>query len=388
MSFRRFPIVGLLACLLGVAGWSAVAQSTDWNGERRRQERRQHITSPMMQNLQSPSYPGISPVPFARQNLRLLGQAQVEPDLIDDPVPINPEKFPLGSRVLADQSYGRHPLQKLDVYSPASPRNAPLIVMVHGGAWLQGDKAMAGVVQNKAIYWLQQGYIFVSVNYQIYGANPVIQSVDIMQAMAWIQKYAPLWGGDPNKIILMGHSSGAHLASLAAVDADRLTKLGIRPWRGTVLLDSPVFDTVQAMTGKHYPYYDMVFGDNSNLWAAASPLEQARKGTRPMLLVCSSKRKESCPQAENFAKKIMSLGGDVSINSIALTTKELNDQLGLPGSYTDAVAKAVEKMLATPFAEDGAPPPERQKAQIPAAEPAGTSSPRGIPAYGEQIAPE
>ena len=62
-------------------------------------------------------------------------------------------------------AYGSDPLQKFDVYMPATlPKNAPVIVMVHGGGWYQGDKTDTPVVTNKVQKWVPTGVIFISVN--------------------------------------------------------------------------------------------------------------------------------------------------------------------------------------------------------------------------------
>ena len=80
-----------------------------------------------------------------------------------------PGKFvlPAGGRVERDVSYGSDPAQKLDVYLPRDGKQAPILVMVHGGAWMLGDKGNTGVVANKVRHWLPQGYIVVSLNYRM-----------------------------------------------------------------------------------------------------------------------------------------------------------------------------------------------------------------------------
>ena len=74
--------------------------------------------------------------------------------------------------VIRDLAYGDHPLQKIDVYLPDpipqfAPPGAPVIVMVHGGAWMTGDKANTAVWQSKQAWWGMRGYALVSVNYRL-----------------------------------------------------------------------------------------------------------------------------------------------------------------------------------------------------------------------------
>ncbi|MBV5334560.1 MAG: carboxylesterase family protein, partial [Sulfuricurvum sp.] len=68
---------------------------------------------------------------------------------------------------LSDISYGGDKKQRLDVYLPQNPKNAPIIVMVHGGAWKMGDKKSENVVHNKMNRWVSKGIIFVSLNYRL-----------------------------------------------------------------------------------------------------------------------------------------------------------------------------------------------------------------------------
>ena len=75
--------------------------------------------------------------------------------------------LPAGAQVERDLSYGTDPQQRLDVYIPAQAKDAPILFMVHGGAWIIGDKGASGFVSNKIVRWLPKGYILVSSNYRM-----------------------------------------------------------------------------------------------------------------------------------------------------------------------------------------------------------------------------
>src|SRR5262245_14429444 len=84
--------------------------------------------------------------------------------------------IPDGVTVKTDIAYGPDPAQRMDVYLPPAPQQAPILLMVHGGAWRFGDKTNKRVVDNKVAHWVPQGVIFVSVNYRmIPDAAPVVQ---------------------------------------------------------------------------------------------------------------------------------------------------------------------------------------------------------------------
>ena len=262
--------------------------------------------------------------------------------------------LPRGGRILKDVSYGNESEQRMDVYFPAHAAQAPIIVMVHGGAWRFGDKGAVSVVQNKVARWVARGFIFVSVNYRLLPkATPLVQAEDVAMALAAIQTKASAWGGDSHKLILMGHSAGAHLVALLAAAPEKAQPFGVHSWLGTVLLDSAAMDIVQIMKSKHYRFYDHAFGKEEALWQAASPLHVLSASAAPMLLVCSSVRTDKpCEQARAFAAKAGALNTRVEISEQAMSHKQINQTLGLPGSYTDTVENfmssldvSVQKML-------------------------------------------
>lgn len=255
----------------------------------------------------------------------------------------------LGGELLADLPYGTHELQRLDVYRPLKANAAPILLMVHGGAWDIGDKRMGRVVDNKLARWLPQGYLFVSVNYRLLpDAEPLQQAEDIAQALSYVQLHAQSWGGDPQRVVLLGHSAGAHLISLLASDSAISKRHGAQPWLGTVALDSAAFDVVSIMRGKHYRLYDKAFGKAPANWRAASPLWRLQQAGAPLLAVCSSKREEACPQAEGFAERGKSLGMQVDVLPLALSHGEINEQLGEAGAYTTAVEAFFKRIGAVP----------------------------------------
>lgn len=251
-----------------------------------------------------------------------------------------------GAVVARDIAYGANEKQRIDVYAPPNVHAAPLIVMIHGGAWEGGDKTNSNVVENKATHWLARGLIFISVNYRLLPeANPVQQAEDAAAAIAFIEKKAADWGGNPAKIIVMGHSSGAHLAALIAGDPAFAAKAGAKPWAGTVVIDTEALSVSALMQGPHYGLFDKAFGSDPAFWTASSPYDQLQRGTSPMLMVCSQRRKESCPQAHEFAARAQSLGIQASVIEEDLTHENINENLGLPGAYTDAVDAFIRPLL-------------------------------------------
>ena len=246
--------------------------------------------------------------------------------------------LPSGARTESNLAYGPDPAQRLDVHIPKNAEAAPIIVMVHGGAWMIGDKGYSAVVTNKAARWLPKGYVLVSVNYRMSKSpNPADQADDVGRALAFVQAKAASWGGDPNRLLLMGHSAGAHLVALVTADARIATSQGAKNWLGTVALDSAALNVVQIMESEHPRFYDTVFGKDPAHWAATSPFQRMQSAPVPMLLVCSSQRADSCATARAFAAKATSLGGRVSVLPVDLKHGAVNSELGKPNDYTTAV---------------------------------------------------
>jgi arylformamidase len=246
---------------------------------------------------------------------------------------------PIGMRVLRDLPYGSDPAQRMDVYLPSAPQRAPVLFMVHGGGWRIGDKAMGRVTTNKVNHWVGRGYIFVSVNYRMLpAADPLEQSKDIASAVAAAQSSAAGWGGDASRFILMGHSAGAHLVALLAADPAAAYAMGAKPWLATIALDSAAYDVSRIMNERHFRLYDDAFGKDPAYWRKVSPLDRLSGTPAPMLLVCSTLRKDSCEQARSFAAQVNLRQGRATVLPLALTHAEINQNLGLPGPYTSAVS--------------------------------------------------
>jgi acetyl esterase/lipase len=248
------------------------------------------------------------------------------------------------SNTMMDVAYGSDKKQRLDVYLPTKPQNSPVIVMVHGGAWSKGDKRMDRVVENKAARWNPKGVIFVSLNYRLLpDANPLKQADDVANALAYVQNNAIKWGGDPTKIVLMGHSAGAHLVSLVSSDPTQYPAL--KPWLGTVSLDSAAMNIPKVMSAKHYDFYDEAFGADPTLWEAASPYHRLSSKAVPMMLVCSSQRPDKpCEEMEGYVQKAKSLGLYDVVQPEAMSHKEINEELGLESDYTKAVEAFIRSL--------------------------------------------
>ncbi len=252
-----------------------------------------------------------------------------------------PARAPLpGSELLPDIPYGPHPAQCMDVYRSAAGAGAgkPVLVMVHGGGWRIGDKARGAVIDAKVAHWLPRGWIVVSVNYRLLPeAGPREQAEDVALALATVQRRSGEWGGDGTRCVLMGHSSGAHIAALVAVDGALRGSHGAVPPTACVLLDSAALDVVAMMQGQPLRLHRRAFGELPAGWQAASPLHRMSSAPPPTLLLVSQSRDDSRGQAEAFAERARNLGGQADVLPLPLGHAELNRNIGEPGEGTDAI---------------------------------------------------
>ena len=114
-------------------------------------------------------------------------------------------------RGLTDITYGDGPNENLDIF-PASVANAPVMVFLHGGYWRALDKSDHSFI---APPFTREGVCVVVPNYAL---CPAVRIPDIVmqmvKALTWVWRYIHEWGGDPNRIHVVGHSAGGHLAAM------------------------------------------------------------------------------------------------------------------------------------------------------------------------------
>jgi acetyl esterase/lipase len=136
-----------------------------------------------------------------------------------------PARFAHSERT-ANVPFGPAHWQRADVYQPrhtAGP--VPVIVFWYGGAWTEGNKAEYRFV-GTALASL--GFVAVLPDYRVYPEVkfPVFLD-DAAAAVAWVQSHAAQFGGDPHRIVLMGHSAGAHMAAMLAINHEYLRRAGV-----------------------------------------------------------------------------------------------------------------------------------------------------------------
>lgn len=180
-------------------------------------------------------------------------------------------------RVAAGIAYGNDPRQRLDVYVPAGgAEGRPVVVFFYGGSWASGSRTGYGFV-GRAL--AARGFVTIVPDYRLVPDHPYPDFVeDGAAAVRWTQAHAENYGGDPQRIVLAGHSAGAYIAAMLAVDERWLGEIRAAV-RGLVGLSGP-YD----FTPGDSPETERAFGRWPNP-AEIAPIEHAGAGDPPALLL-------------------------------------------------------------------------------------------------------
>jgi acetyl esterase/lipase len=210
-----------------------------------------------------------------------------------------------GLEVSASLAYAAGPRQTLDVYRPRDAKNAPVIVFFYGGSWQYGDKETYLFV---ATSLARKGYVTVVPDYRVYPEVRFPAFLDDgAQAVRWVAQNAAKLGGNPDRIVLMGHSAGAYIAAMLALDPQWLDAVGLDPRRdlaGLVGVAGP-YDFLPI----HDPALQLIFGGPDRV--ITQPINFVRGGEPPALLLTGSADSTVDPgNSVRLASKLRAAGGD------------------------------------------------------------------------------
>jgi acetyl esterase/lipase len=197
-------------------------------------------------------------------------------------------------------AYGDHPRQVLDIYradGPAVAAGRPVVIYVHGGAWVIGNKEQQG--KPLLLHLARSGYLAVTVNYRLAPRHRwPAQIVDVKRAIAWVREHIHEHGGDPSFVAISGSSAGGHLAALAALTpGDPEFQPGFEHADTSVDACVPIyapFDLTDRAgrrgRASMRPYLERVvmttrLTDDPDTWHAASPLSRVSPDAPPMFVI-------------------------------------------------------------------------------------------------------
>jgi acetyl esterase/lipase len=184
-----------------------------------------------------------------------------------------------------------------DLYRPKGT-GWPVLVFIHGGGWTSGDKGLraggADIYGNIGRFYASRGIGVAVISYRL---QPTVawpeQLTDVARAVAWIHANVARYGGDPDTIILSGHSAGGQFAARVALDPTPLAALGVdrQVVKGLVSVSGAGLDLTDAETwrlGQPRGYYERRFrnGDTTDDWMReASPVRFVDPDSPPGLVI-------------------------------------------------------------------------------------------------------
>ncbi|WP_235037830.1 MULTISPECIES: alpha/beta hydrolase [unclassified Novosphingobium] len=267
-----------------------------------------------------------------------------------DPFPQRPEPSAVTIH------YGEDPLQDLDFWRAVGfQKAASLVLFVHGGGWKRGSKDNA-TGRFKAPHFTAEGYAFASIDYRLVPEATVEQQAqDVADALAALLAQADSLGIARGKVVLMGHSAGAHLVALVGTDPRYLSKAGLSyaDIRGVIAVDGAAYDVPAQMTERSPIMgrtYAQAFGPDPARQRALSPTLQAAAANAPAFLLLHVQRPDGIRQAQALETALRKAGTAVERESFAgkglQGHMEINRNLGDPAYPATA---SVDRWLARVF---------------------------------------
>jgi arylformamidase len=252
--------------------------------------------------------------------------------------------------------------QTLDIYAPPEGDKHPVVFWIHGGGWQAGDKTS---VQGKPQAFIDRGFVFVSTNYRLLPNVDMATIVrDVAKSLGWVHRHIAEYGGDPERIFVMGHSAGAQLAALVSIDDRYLKAEGVplSVLKGCVPVDGDTYDvpaiietaeTRRRVHGQPQATFGHreKFGNDPEKHRDFSAVTHVVKGKSipPFLILYVADHPDNAAQAQRLGDALKSAGIPATIFGAQETNhNRLNANLGMPDdpatkALFDFVSAAVEK---------------------------------------------
>jgi acetyl esterase/lipase len=264
----------------------------------------------------------------------------------------------------------------LDLFLPNDRTNFPVVVLVHGGAWIVGDNRCCGLYSSIGEFLARQGIGAVLPNYRLSpGVRHPEHVKDVARAVAWTCRHIAEYGGRADQLFLVGHSAGGHLVSLLTTDpqylrAEDVNPANIRgvvgisgvyclppgkvdvtlggpsaaafrvdelfPLRGDISTECPGLSGIPLTVNP----YGLAFGNDPCCRQNASPIHHVRPGLPPFLLINAAHDLPTLPEmADDFRRALVDQGDEAEILRVA--ERNHNSILFRAVEPDDPVARAV-----------------------------------------------
>ena len=226
-----------------------------------------------------------------------------------------------GVTVTRDVAYGQDPRHRLDFFRPAGKAGVPVVVFLHGGAYVAGERSLNDEVYgNVAMYFARQGMVGVNATYRLApAAKWPAAAEDVAALVRWLKANVASQGGDPNRIYLIGHSAGAtHVASYAFI---RSLQAPEGPGLAGMVLMSGRYLFDPSPDDPNLKNFQAYFGEDRNRYPQQSPINHVKTAPKipthiviaeydnpdldtqgALLLAAYCERDRACPRFTRMAK--------------------------------------------------------------------------------------
>ena len=233
----------------------------------------------------------------------------------------------------------------LDVHAPADKCNTPVVIWVHGGGYIRGDKS--NQIKDKIKLFNDQGWTLVSVNYRLSKPPRSQQSKhnaqfpdhydDVAASVAWVHANIAKYAGDPTRIAILGHSAGADIVSNIAVNPSYLNTYDLAPsvLRCAAPLDTEGFNKQAAGAGApdgEKIQWQTALGNNPNYLVETSATLNVKAGIGiPAMLTVIRGSKQRQTIEQGFVDALRAAGIPTTvIDAKQLTHGQVNTRIGAP----------------------------------------------------------
>ena len=254
-----------------------------------------------------------------------------------------------GLEITRSVAYGEGARRTLDVYRPNDASGLPVVVFFYGGSWQSGNKRIYKFVGTALA---RRGFTVVLPDYRLY---PEVRYPSFIEdgalALRWVRDNAARLGGGPSKLFVMGHSAGAYIAAMLALDRRWLQRVGLAPDRD-----------IAGLIGVAGPYDFLplrdktlaaIFGGVNN--AETQPISYVTPGAPPALLLTGAHDGTVDPNnATRLASRLHAAGDEVIVRTYSWV-----GHLSIIGAVTPAlrflapVLRDLEDFIARTTAQAG-----------------------------------
>jgi len=218
---------------------------------------------------------------------------------------------------------------KMDIFLPEGEKNFPMILFIHGGGWHWGDRrGFMDIYGDMGRSWAAHNIGTAVISYRLGDEHLIDEQIsDVAAAVAWIYKNAEKFNADNKKLIVCGHSAGAHLAAMIAFDPEWLGKYGLNTniikglilWSGLYDINESIAEAKCFIRKK---IWHPVFGKSEQYWKRMSPVTFIMKKNfvfSKILILCAE---QDYKTIKAQSRKIAGLLGQNCMNGVEIISGE------------------------------------------------------------------